>query len=209
MSVYVYVRISSKDQKPDRQLDALIERGINRSSIYIDRESGKDFNRPKYKELLKRIRRKDCIVIKSIDRLGRNYGEILKQWGIITKDKGADIEVLDMPLLNTNTDKEGLTGRFISDLVLQILAYVAETERMMIRQRQKEGIAAAKIRGIRFGRPRAKETDQFLTAYHRWLSGELSSREAAHYAEMSHSTFYRRCKELALQQKIRQEEPVL
>ncbi len=204
MSIYGYVRISSKDQKPDRQLDALVERGINRSSIFIDFESGKDFNRPQYKQLLKRIKNKDCIVIKSIDRLGRNYGEILKQWEIITKEKGADIEVLDMPLLNTNTGKEGLTGRFISDLVLQILAYVAETERVMIKQRQKEGITAAKIRGIRFGRPRTNETDQFMDAYNRWVSGELSSREAADFAEMSHTTFYRRCKELILHQKIRQ-----
>lgn len=210
MSVYGYVRISSKDQKPNGQLDALIERGLNRSSIYIDRESGKDFNRPKYKELLKRIRRKDCIVIKSIDRLGRNYGEILKQWGIITKDKGADIEVLDMPLLNTGINKNGLTGRFISDLVLQILAYVAETERTMIKQRQKEGIASAKLRGIQFGRPRARETELFIDAYQRWVARELSSREAAKYAGMSHSTFYRRCRELLQHHKSGQEgAPVL
>lgn len=135
MAHYGYVRISSKDQNPDRQLDAMVGCGIRRKDIFVDRMSGKDFQRPAYMNLLKIIRSGDCIVIKSIDRLGRNYCEILDQWRLITKEKRVDIEVLDMPLLNTTTEVNGLTGIFISDLVLQILAYVAETERSFIRQR--------------------------------------------------------------------------
>ncbi len=196
MSLYGYVRISSKDQNPDRQLDALIERGVETKSIFVDYESGKDFNRPQYKRLIKKLRKDDCLIIKSIDRLGRNYGEILEQWRIITKEKCVDIEVIDMPLLNTNSEKDGLTGKLISDMVLQILAYVAETEREFIKKRQREGIEAAKSRGAKFGRPKMDMTDTFEDAYHKWTSGELSSREAAHLANMSHSTFYRRCKEI-------------
>lgn len=196
MSVYGYVRISSKDQNPDRQIKALIERGVKESKIFIDYESGKDFNRPKYKQLLKMITDNDCVVVKSLDRLGRNYTEILEQWRVITKEKGADVEIIDMPLLNTNSEIDGLTGRLISDLVLQILAYVAETERVFIKQRQKEGIDVAKLRGVKFGRPKKTLTDEFDFAYKKWESGELSSREAAYLANMTHSTFYRRCKEL-------------
>ena len=196
MSVYGYVRISSKDQNPDRQLKALLERGIDKSKIFIDYESGKDFNRPSYMKLVNEIKEGDCVVIKSLDRLGRNYSEILEQWRIITKEKGSDIEIIDMPLLNTNSDIDGLTGRLISDLVLQILAYVAETERVFIRQRQKEGIDVAKLRGVQFGRPRKELSDNFDIAYTKWINGELSTREAAYLANMAHSTFYRRCKEL-------------
>ena len=201
MALYGYVRISTKDQNPDRQLDALRERGVIQKNIFLDRESGKYFNRQQYMRLLCKLRPADCVVIKSIDRLGRNYGEILEQWRIITKEKKTDIEVLDMPLLNTASEKEGLTGRFISDLVLQILAYVAETERSFIRQRQSEGIAAAKMRGVKFGRPKEEETESFFEAYQKWNTGELSTREAAGVAKMSHSTFYRRCKELLENEK--------
>lgn len=202
MSVYGYVRISSKDQNPERQLNALIEKGVCKSNIYIDYESGKDFNRPNYKRLMNTLHPDDCVIIKSIDRLGRNYSEILEQWRIITKEKCADIEVLDMPLLNTDSEKEGLTGKLISDLVLQILAYVAETERTFIKQRQREGIIAAKTRGTKFGRPKKKLTESFDIAYKKWMEGELSTREAASFAKMSHSTFYRRCKEMQISNKV-------
>ena len=141
MKKYGYVRVSSKDQNLNRQLDALANHGIESKNIYIDKLSGKDFSRPSYKKMISRLRQKDVVVIMSIDRLGRNYDEILEQWRIITKEKQADIIVLDMPLLNTNYERDGLTGVFISDLVLQILAYVAETERSFIRQRQAEGIS--------------------------------------------------------------------
>ena len=194
MRIYGYARISTKDQNLDRQLDAFTDRGISEKYIYIDRESGKDFDRAQYKKLIKKLKGGDCVVFKSIDRMGRNYGEILEQWRIITKEIGAHIEVLDMPLLNTTTEKEGLTGMFISDLVLQILAYVAETERTFIKQGQKEGILAAKSRGIQFGRPKIDDTESFQYAYQKWISGEVTSREGAEIAQMSHSTFYRRCR---------------
>ncbi len=194
MRIYGYARISTKDQNLDRQLDAFAQRGISEKYIYIDRESGKDFDRAQYKKLIKKLKGGDCVVFKSIDRMGRNYGEILEQWRIITKEIGANIEVLDMPLLNTTKEKEGLTRMFISDLVLQILAYVAETERTFIKQRQKEGILAAKNRGIRFGRPKIEDTEMFEEAYQKWMSGEVTSREGAEMAQMSHSTFYRRCR---------------
>ena len=194
MRIYGYARISTKDQNLDRQLDAFAERGISEKYIYIDRESGKDFDRAQYKKLIKKLKGGDCVVFKSIDRMGRNYGEILEQWRIITKEIGANIEVLDMPLLNTTKEKEGLTGMFISDLVLQILAYVAETERTFIKQRQKEGILAAKNRGIQFGRPKIEDTEFFTEAYQKWISGKVTSREGAEMAKMSHSTFYRRCR---------------
>lgn len=148
------------------------------------------------------IKEGDCVVVKSLDRLGRNYSEILEQWRIITKEICSDIEILDMPLLNTTSEKDGLTGKLISDLVLQILAYVAETERVFIKQRQKEGILVAKSRGVRFGRPRIELTDDFNEAYTKWLDGELSTREAAEYANMKHSTFYRICKELMSEKAV-------
>ena len=201
MKTFGYVRISTKDQKPDRQLDAFKERGIAENDIFIDRMSGNSFNRPEYQRLLKRARRGDLIVIKSIDRLGRNYKEILKQWRYITGDRGIDIEVMDFPLLNTSTEHYGLTGKLISDLFLQILAYVAETERTFIRQRQKEGIKAAQARGIHFGRTKITESESFFTAFDLWVSGKMTSREAAKISGMSHSTFYRRCRELKDQGK--------
>ena len=154
MTVYGYVRVSSKDQNEDRQMIALREVGVPEKNIFVDKQSGKDFNRPKYKRLLKRLKTDDLLYVKSIDRLGRNYEEIQNQWRILTKDKKVDIVVLDMPLLDTRRGKD-LVGTFLSDIVLQVLSFVAENERSNIRQRQAEGIAAAKARGVRFGRPPA------------------------------------------------------
>ena len=195
MTEYGYIRVSTKEQKADRQMDALLECGLQRENIFFDKISGKDFARPEYKKLMTKIKRGDVVFVKSIDRLGRNYSEILNQWRVITKDIGANIEVLDMPILNTTAEKEGLTRVFISDLVLQILAYVAETERAFIKQRQMEGIAAAKSRGIKFGRKRIEPSEKFETAYAMWISGRLSSRDAAKLSGLSHTTFYRRCME--------------
>lgn len=195
MAHYGYVRVSAKDQNPDRQLSAMYEQQITEKNIYLDKISGKNFSRPAYLRLIKRLKKGDVVVIKSIDRLGRNYGEILEEWRKITKEIGADIEVLDMPLLNTDTQRENLTGVFISDLTLQILAYVAETERAFIRQRQAEGILTAKSRGTQFGRRRGDLPDRFEVYYEKWSKGELSVRKAAEELGMSKSTFYRRCTE--------------
>ena len=151
MKRYGYVRVSAKDQNPERQFLAMQGQQIEKGNIYMDKMSGQDFSRPQYLKLLKKLKKGDVFVIKSIDRLGRDYGEILEQWRIITKNIGADIQVIDMPLLNTTCGSEDLTGTLIADLVLQILAYVAETERIFIKQRQAEGIAAAKLKGVKFG----------------------------------------------------------
>lgn len=202
MKVYGYVRVSTKEQNVDRQLDALEKYGIPHKFIYIDKLSGKDFKRPNYLKLSKKLRKGDLLVIKSIDRLGRNYIEIMDQWRHITKEIGADIEVLDMPLLNTRTVQNGLTGVFISDLVLQILAYVAETERSFIHQRQREGIDAAKKRGVIFGRSRIEEPPNFESVYYEYLSGMITSREGAEKLGLSHTTFYRRCKERRKQEDL-------
>ena len=195
MKTYGYIRVSAKDQNPDRQFIALEECGIEKKNIFFDKMSGKDFERPQYGKLLKRLKKGDLLVVKSIDRLGRNYGEILEQWRKISKDIGANIQVLDMPLLNTDSKQENLTGVFISDLVLQILAYVAETERSFIKQRQAEGIAAAKARGVQFGNIRCETPKDFEKYFQMWRDGEISTRKAAEKLQMSHSTFYRRCKE--------------
>ena len=195
MARYGYVRISTTDQKTDRQMDAFLKYGVDKKKIFIDKTSGKDFNRPAYKRMIGKLRKGDVLIIKSIDRLGRNYAEILDEWRKLTKDIGVDIEVVDMPLLNTAVEQNGLTGVFISDLVLQILAYVAETERTFIRQRQKEGIASARQRGVKFGRQRVAVSEDFDIAYEKWIAHELSSREAAELVGMSHTTFYRRCRE--------------
>lgn len=195
MKRYGYIRVSAKDQNPDRQLIAFRECDIKEKDIFLDKMSGKDFERPQYRKLLKRLKKGDLLVVKSIDRLGRNYGEILEQWRKITKEIGADIQVLDMPLLNTDSMHENLTGVFISDLVLQILAYVAETERSFIKQRQAEGIAAARARGVKFGCEKNELPKQFEKYFQMWVDGEISTRKAAEELQMSHSTFYRRCKE--------------
>ena len=195
MTEYGYVRISSKDQNPNRQIDAMMAQGLKTENIFVDMISGKDFKRPEYRRMLRTAKKGDLIVIKSIDRLGRNYKEIIEQWGVLTKERGINIEVLDMPLLNTAIEHNGLTGVFIADLVLQVLAYVAETERSFIHQRQQEGIAAARSRGVRFGRRKKDEPAEFEAAYVLWVEHKKTTREAAKLCGMSHSTFYRRCKE--------------
>lgn len=195
MEKYGYVRVSTKEQNMDRQYIAMEELGLQKKNIYFDQMSGKDFERPQYQKLMKKLRSGDMLVIKSIDRLGRNYSEILEEWAHITKKIGADIQVIDMPLLNTQSEYGGLTGKLISDLVLQILAYVAETERVFIKQRQAEGIAAAKAKGIKFGCKRKEIPEEFLSYYEMWQKGEISTRNAAKELGMSHSTFYRRCVE--------------
>ncbi|MCD8007497.1 MAG: recombinase family protein [Clostridiales bacterium] len=188
MAIYGYVRVSSKDQNEDRQLIALHELGIPDKNIFMDKQSGKDFNRPQYKKLVKKLRKDDLLYIKSIDRLGRNYEEIQNQWRILTKDKGADIVVLDMPLLDTRRGKD-LMGTFLSDIVLQVLSFVAENERTNIKQRQAEGIAAAKARGVRFGRPPKPLPENFHSVYQRWKAGKITGLAAAAECGMPMSTF--------------------
>ena len=187
-NVYGYIRVSSRDQNEERQLIALKEIGIAERNIYLDKQSGKDFNRPKYKKMLQRLKKDDLLYIKSIDRLGRNYEEILQQWRVLTKDKGIDIVVLDMPLLDTRRGKD-LMGTFLSDIVLQVLSFVAENERTNIRQRQAEGIAAAKAKGVRFGRPPAPLPENFHSLYQRWKKGEITGTVAAKACNMPLSTF--------------------
>lgn len=191
MNTYGYARISSKDQCEDRQLISLRQFPVQEKNVYIDKMSGKDFERPQYKKLMKRVKPGDLIVVKSIDRLGRNYDEILNQWRVITKEKEVDIVVIDMPLLDTRTNNKTLTKTFISDLVLQILSYVAQTERENIKQRQMEGIAAAKERGVCFGRPRKKVPDHFHEVKRKYLNKEITSREAARQLQIAQNTFLR------------------
>lgn len=187
---YGYVRVSSKDQNEARQLIAMNEFGVAQDKIYVDKQSGKDFDRPQYKRMLRRLHRGDTIVIKSIDRLGRNYDEIIEQWRIITKEKRASIVVLDMPLLDTRHDRD-LMGTLIADIVLQLLSYVAQTERELIRQRQAEGIAAAKAKGVKFGaRPKARPA-AYAECLVAWQNGQLSAREAARRLGVTHKTFIR------------------
>ena len=186
-----YARVSSKDQNEARQIIALSQFPVKKENIYIDKFSGKDFDRPKYSELIKILKEQDILVIKEIDRLGRNYEEILEQWRVITKEIKADIVVLDMPLLDTRTRKENLTGTFIADLVLQILSYVAETERQSIKQRQREGIEAAKKRGVKFGRPCIPIPEEFYDLKEKWLNKKITSREAATTINVSQDTFLR------------------
>lgn len=192
MKQYAYIRVSSRDQNVDRQLSAIEPYHIPESQIYCDRQSGKDFDRPAYKELMRRLRRGDLLIVKSIDRLGRNYDEILEQWSLITKKIGADILVLDMTLLDTRERNGDLTGAFIADLVLQILAYVAQTERELIRQRQAEGIAAAKEKGVRFGRKPDPLPAEFESICCQYAVGKLSVRKAAKALGMSKSSFHRK-----------------
>lgn len=187
---YGYARVSTKEQNEQRQLIALKSFGISERHTFIDKQSGKDFNRINYKRLLKKVKSGDTIVIKSIDRLGRNYDEILEQWRIITKEKQVSIVVLDMPLLNTKQNRD-LTGTLIADIVLQLLSYVAQTEREFIRQRQAEGIAAAKERGVKFGRQPMERPPEFEHLKALWEQKELSAREAAKQLEITHSTFLR------------------
>lgn len=189
-NVYGYVRVSTKEQNEARQVIAMREFGVVEQNVFIEKQSGKDFNRPQYKKLLRKLKAGDTLVIKSIDRLGRNYDEIIEQWRIITKEKQAAIVVLDMPLLDTRQGRD-LTGTLIADIVLQLLSYVAQTEREFIKRRQAEGIAAAKAKGVRFGAPPKDRTNEFVTVRNSWQSGLMSAREAARRIGVSHTTFLR------------------
>ena len=191
--IYAYVRVSTREQNEDRQLIAMNELQVPKKNIFIDKQSGKDFERPRYKKLIKRLKKDDLLYIKSIDRLGRNYNEIQEQWRILTKEKAVDIVVLDMPLLDTRRGKN-LMGTFLSDIVLQVLSFVAENERVNIRQRQAEGIAAAKARGVRFGRLPKPLPPNFHAVYQRWKHGEITGTAAAKECEMPLSTFRYRAK---------------
>ncbi len=203
MTKYAYVRVSTKEQNIDRQLMALEPYGIRKKNIFCDYQSGKDFDRPEYKRLIKKLRPGDLLVVKSIDRLGRNYNDILVQWQAITKEIGADILVIDMDLLDTRNKNGNLTGTLIADLVLQIMAYFAQTERESIRQRQAEGIAAAKARGQQLGRRPAPLPEGFEETCIRCEAGEISTREAAKVLGMSHTNFYRHFKKWADNKSIR------
>lgn len=185
---YGYIRVSSADQNERRQRMAMSERGITRERMYVDKQSGKDFQRPRYQALLRRLRPGDLVCVTSIDRLGRNYEEIQQQWRVLTREKGADIQVFDMPLLDTRRDKD-LLGTFIADLVLQVLSFVAQSERENIRKRQAEGIAAAKLNGVRFGREPRPLPDNFASVYGLWKKGALTATDAARRCGMPRSTF--------------------
>ena len=185
---YGYIRVSSAEQNEARQVIAMREAGLDGNHIYMDKQSGKDFDRPQYQRLVRRLRPGDLLCVQSIDRLGRNYEEVREQWRVLTKEKRVDIRVLDMPLLDTRRGKD-LLGTFLSDIVLQVLSFVAENERTNIRQRQAEGIAAAKARVIRFGRPPKPLPDGFHQAYQQWKSGALTGTAAARMCKMPLSTF--------------------
>lgn len=195
MEIYGYIRVSSKDQNEDRQLRALREVRIPQRNIFMDKRSGKDFARPCYQKLLRQVRRGDLLYIKSIDRLGRNYKEILEQWRVLTKEKDVDIVVLDMPLLDTRRGKD-LMGTFLSDIVLQVLSFVAENERCSIRQRQAEGIAAAKARGVRFGRPEKALPDGFPALVRAWEAKQIPLSQVLDSCQISAATFYRRLRDV-------------
>ena len=188
-TIYGYIRVSTREQNEDRQRLALAALPVPEENIYMDKQSGKDFARPQYRRLVRRLRRDDLLYVKSIDRLGRNYSEILEQWRMLTKEKGVDIAVLDMPLLDTRRGKD-LMGTFLSDIVLQVLSFVAENERDNIRQRQAEGIAAAKARGVRFGRPPLPLPDNFHMLHQAWRGQKITLRQAARACGMPTGTFY-------------------
>ena len=190
-TVYGYVRVSTKEQNEDRQMIAMREAGVPTDNIFLDRQSGKDFSRPQYKKLVRRMKKDDLLYIKSIDRLGRNYEAIQCEWRLLTKEKGVDICVIDMPLLDTRRGKD-LVGTFLSDIVLQVLSFVAENERTNIRQRQAEGIAAARARGVRFGRPPLPLPEHFPDIYRQWRDGKCNARQAAAACGLSRATFFHR-----------------
>lgn len=191
---YGYIRVSTKDQNEDRQRIALMDAGVLEKNIILDKQSGKDFNRPGYRQLCKKVKPGDVLFIKSIDRLGRNYNEILDQWRRLTKEKQIAIVVLDMPLLDTRKGKD-LTGELIADIVLQLLSYVAQTEREFIRQRQAEGIAAAKARGVRFGRTPLPQPPEYLQVYQQWKDKGVSARKAGEMLGVTHQTFLKWAKQ--------------
>lgn len=186
--IYGYARVSSRDQNEARQMIGLKEAGVPEENIFLDKESGKDFERPAWKRLKRKLKKGDVLFIKSLDRMGRNYQDVQEQWRVLNKTKGVDIVILDMPLLDTRADKN-LVGTLISDIVLQLLAFVAQTERENIRQRQREGIDAAMARGVRFGRPRAILPEGFENAYQEWLSGRITCKAAAAMCGMPYGTF--------------------
>lgn len=192
--MYGYMRVSTREQKEDRQRIALLEMGVPEKQIYIDKMSGKNFERPQYKKLIKKLDSESVLFVKSIDRLGRNYKDLNEQWRIITKEKGADIVVIDMPLLDTRREKN-LLGTLISDIVLALLSYVAENERMNIKQRQAEGIAAAKAKGVKFGRPPRNLPANFYEVHSKWRNGKISVSQAAKECGLPQSTFFRKAKE--------------
>ena len=198
-NIYGYVRVSSIEQNEDRQMIALKKTGVSDSHIFMDKQSGKDFHRADYEKLVSILQEGDLLYIMSIDRLGRNYVEIQNQWRMLTKEIGIDICVLDMPLLDTRNGKD-LMGTFIADLVLQILSFVAENERENIRKRQEQGIAAAKKRGVRFGRPESKVPDNFKSIVRSWEHGSIRLEEVLEKCQMSKSTFYRRLREMRLKE---------
>ena len=193
---YGYARVSTKEQNAERQLIALTAFGVAADAIFVDKQSGKDFERTQYRKLMRKLKDGDTLVVKSIDRLGRNYDEILEQWRLITKEKRAAIVVLDMPLLDTRQSRD-LTGTLIADIVLQLLSYVAQTEREFIRQRQAEGIAAAKARGVQFGRKPMQRPENFQVLRQKWERGEISARQAAAQLKITHRTFLLWVKEKA------------
>ena len=192
--IYGYLRVSTREQNEERQRQAMREFGVPEENFFLDRQSGKDFARPSYRRLVKKIKPGDILVIKSIDRLGRNYNEILEQWRILTHEKCVAIVVLDMPLLDTRQGRD-LTGTLIADIVLQLLSYVAQTERELIHQRQAEGIAAAQARGVHFGRQALEPPPEFLAQYEKWQLGEVSARCAGQALGVSHHTFLKWVKE--------------
>ena len=199
-NIYGYCRVSSRDQNEDRQLITMKEMNVPEKNIYIDKQSGKDFDRPQYKRLMRRIKAGDVLYVKSIDRLGRNYRDIQEQWKIITKERKADIVITDLPLLDTRKNKD-LLGTFIADLVLQILSFVAQSERERIRERQRQGIDAAKARGVRFGRPEAVIPDNFELLVRQWEKKQLLLPELLEICGISEATFYRRLRELRIIQR--------
>ena len=196
-NVYGYVRVSSIDQNEDRQLIVMEENNVPKGNVYIDKQSGKDFERPQYKKLVKKLKAGDLLYILSIDRLGRNYEDIQKQWRILTKDIGIDICVIDMPLLDTRNGKD-LMGTFFADLVLQILSFVAQSERENIKKRQAQGIAAAKAKGIKFGRPEVPTPDGFYKYISKWEKGQITTTEILKITGLTKSTFYRKVREYNL-----------
>lgn len=201
MKIYGYVRVSSTDQNEDRQMIALRQAAVAQKNIFMDKQSGKDFDRPNYKRLVRKLKPGDLLYVLSIDRLGRNYEEIQKQWRVLTKDIGVDICVLDMPLLDTRNGKD-LMGTFIADLVLQILSFVAQSERENIRKRQAEGIAAAKAKGVKFGRPEKAVPEDFGAIVREWEQKKLPLPEALRRCHMSEATFYRRLREYRLLREV-------
>jgi len=193
---YGYARVSTIVQNLDRQLDEFVKIGIDNSHIYTDKESGKDFNRTNYRKLCRKLKAGDVLFIKSIDRLGRNYNMVLDEWRILTKDKGIDIVVIDMPLLDTRIEGKNLVGKFIADVVLQVLSFVAENERETMKQRQAEGIRMAKLRGVKFGRPAAPTPENFNEIVDLYLNKKVTSEQAIEMSGLSRGTFYRKLKKI-------------